>query len=85
LDDAWDKMVEGLGGIAACNNLPQEEQALEHAIMIKKTCKPAAYSFGLHFAYSVSEFHPSFSLIYIDYGSPTVPTVCLLFNSVNLD
>jgi len=42
LDDAWDKMVEGLGGIAACNNLPQEEQALEHAIMIKKTCKPVS-------------------------------------------
>ena len=37
------KWLKDLGGIAACNNLPQEEQALEHAIMIKKTHKPAAF------------------------------------------
>ena len=36
-DDAWDKMVSKLGGIAAWDKLSRDEQALQHAIMIKKT------------------------------------------------
>jgi hypothetical protein len=36
-DDAWDKMVEELGGKAAWGKLSRDEQALQHAIMIKKT------------------------------------------------